>query len=88
MTLGKSLTEVRQMSMEELATWEAYATENGPMNLALRIEAAVARAVSPFMKNSKPRDFMPYPIEKEPEATPDKLFMMFKNLASASKRKH
>jgi hypothetical protein len=76
------------MTMGELSTWEAYAMENGPLNFALRMEAAVGRAVSPFIKNAKPRDFMPWPKEQEPEATPETLLLMLKNAATASKRKH
>jgi hypothetical protein len=84
-----TLTELKQrMGFDELQTWEAYAIENGPMHWSLRFEAAVARAVSPFIKNAKPKDFMPWPREPEPEATPDALLLLFKNLASVSKRKH
>ena len=72
--------------MGELSTWEAYAMENGPLNLPLRIEAAVARAVTPFLKNAKPRDFMPWPKEPERVATAQDLHLMFKGLAS--QRKH
>lgn len=74
------------MGQSELSMWEAYVTENGPLNASLRLESAVARAVAPFLKNAKPRDLMPWP--KEPEATPDKLLLMFKNLATASRSKH
>lgn len=77
-----------RMGQNELVMWEAYAVENGPLNSSLRIESAVARAVSPFLKNAKPRDLMPWPREPEPEATPEKLLLMFKNLATASKSKH
>jgi hypothetical protein len=81
-----TLAEVRQMSMGELSTWEAYVMENGPLNSMLRLEAAIGRAVSPFIKNARPRDFMPWPKEPEPEATPEKLLLLFKGLASS--RKH
>jgi hypothetical protein len=84
-----TLTELKgRMTQAELHIWEAYVIENGPLHESLRIEAAIARAVSPFMKNAKPRDFMPWPREPEPEATPEKLLLMFKNLATASKSKH
>lgn len=75
------------MSQAELNTWVAYVEENGPLNPSLRIESAIARAVAPFLKNAKPRDLMPWPRQPEPEATPESLHLMFKNLASKS-RKH
>jgi hypothetical protein len=85
-----TIAELKErMGQDELGLWEAYVTENGPLNLPLRLESAVARAVSPFLKNTKPRDLMPWPKEPEPEATPEKLLLMFKGCATASKqRKH
>lgn len=47
--------------------WIAYIEENGPLNIALRVESAVARAVAPFLKNVKPRDLMPWPRQAEQE---------------------
>jgi len=73
------------MTQAELNVWAAYVEENGPMNLALRVDAAVARAVVPFLKNAKPRDLMPWPKEPEPEATPQSAFLVFKNLAARTK---
>lgn len=85
MTLG----DIRQrMTQDELQTWVAYVEENGPLNAMLRIEAMIARSVAPFFKNTKPRDLMVWPRQQEPEATPEKLLSMFKNLSAASKRKH
>jgi len=46
-----------------------YRNKHGPFNVAFRTELAIARAVSPFLKNVKPRDFMIWPIE-EPPLTP------------------
>lgn len=84
-----TLTELKgRISTDELRTWEAYVEENGPLHPFLRIEAIVAKAVSPFLKNSKPKDFMPWPKEPEPEATPERLLLMFQGLSAASKRKH
>lgn len=77
------------MSQEELNLWVAYVQENGPLNLALRIEAAVARAVAPFLKNAKPRDLMVWPREPEKEPTLEELKVgltsMFKNLATKTR---
>jgi hypothetical protein len=74
------------MTQEELNLWVAYVQENGPLNLALRIESAVARAVAPFLKNVKPRDLMVWPIEQEKEPTLEEmkvgLFCLFKGLES------
>ncbi|HEY8341768.1 MAG TPA: hypothetical protein VIK75_02005 [Calditerricola sp.] len=47
--------------------WVAYIEENGPLNIALRVESAVARAVAPFLRNVKPRDLMPWPKPAEQE---------------------
>lgn len=77
MTLG----ELRQrMTHAELQTWAAYVDRNGPLSSALRIDAAIARAVTPFLKNAKVSDFMPWPKEPEPEATPEALFNMLQGL--------
>lgn len=76
----------RRMTQSELNLWLAYVEENGPLNLALRIESAIARGVAPFLKNAKPRDLMVWPRQPEPEATPETLHMMFKNLASATRK--
>ena len=85
MTLG----ELRQrMTQDEMQTWVAYVEENGPLNSSLRIEAMLARVAAPFFKQVKPRDLMIWPKLPEPEATPETLLSMFKNLAVASKRKH
>lgn len=74
------------MGRDELSLWETYVLENGPLNLALRIESAIARSVSPFLKNAKPRDLMVWPKEPEPEATPENVILLFKNLASRGKK--
>ena len=47
--------------------WVAYIEENGPLNIALRVESAVARAVAPFLRNVKPRYLMPWPKPAEQE---------------------
>lgn len=73
------------MTNAELQTWVAYVEENGPLNQSLRMEAAIARAVSPFLKNAKPRDLMPFPRLPEPEATPEMLMMMFKSAATKTR---
>jgi hypothetical protein len=78
----------RRMSQDELQTWVAYVEENGPLNPSLRLEAAVARAISPFLKNTKPADMMLWPRKQEPIATPETTFLMFKNLATASRKNH
>lgn len=76
------------MTFSELQIWESYVTENGPLHPSLRVEAAIARAVVPFLgKNTKVRDMMPWPKEPEPEATPEAVVLMFRNLAGETKRK-
>jgi hypothetical protein len=84
-----TLTEMGQrMTQGELQTWVAYVEENGPLNPMLRMEAMLAKIASPFFKNSKPKDWMTWPRLPEPDATPEALLSMFKNLSAASKRKH
>ena len=84
-----TLTEMGQrMTQGELQTWVAYVEENGPLNPMLRMEAMLAKIASPFFKNSKPKDWMTWPRIPEPDATPEALLSMFKNLSAASKRKH
>lgn len=73
MGLGKTLDEVKRMSMSELATWTEYVQENGPLNFSLRMEAAVARAVTPFLRKANFRDFMPWPRQPEGEPPVDQM---------------
>lgn len=50
------------------------------------MELAIAKAVAPFLKNTKPRDLMIWPIDQEPEATDVKdVFAVLKSV-SAPKR--
>lgn len=73
-----------RMTNSELTGWIAYVEQNGPMNPNLRIESAIARAVAPFLRNTKPRDLMVWPRQAEPDASPEALVMMFKSLATKS----
>lgn len=83
-----TLAEMRaRMSNAELHTWGAYVQEMGPLSVTLRNDAAIARAVLPFLKNAKMSDFMPWPKEPEVEATPEAVFAMLKTAATANKRK-
>lgn len=79
------MQEVKQrMSLAELATWQAYVDENGPLNLPLRIDAAVGRALLPFLKRgTKLKDLMPFPVTPEPPATAENLFNLIKGLNHA-----
>lgn len=74
-----TLAEMRQrMSSAELHMWAAYVDRNGPLSTNLRTDAAIARAVSPFIKEASMRDFMPWPKEEDVEATVDDVFKMIK----------
>lgn len=83
-------TDIRyRMPNDELLSWIAYVEENGPVNPMLRVDAAIARAVAPFIKDAKPKDFMVWPKEPEQPTTPESVFAMFKNLATkTNSRKH
>lgn len=86
--LGMTVSDLkRRMSQDELNLWVSYVEENGPLNPMLRLEAAVARAVAPFLKGAKPKDLMIYPREVEAPANIDGLFGLFKGLASSTNRK-
>lgn len=74
------------MPQDEMNTWVAYIEENGPLNLSLRIESAIARAVAPFLKDAKPRDLMIWPKEPEKPADIHTVFAGFQNLASQRTR--
>lgn len=60
-----------RVTQDEVNLWAAYMEENGPLNIALRVEAAVARAVAPFLKNTKPKDLMPWPKQEQDIETQD-----------------
>jgi hypothetical protein len=75
-----------RMSNSELQTWVAYVEENGPLSQSLRLEAAVARAVAPFLK-LKPSDLMVWPKPPEQEASINDVLGVLKTAASNS-RKH
>lgn len=86
MTIGEL---ERRMDRAELQTWIAYVDENGPLNIPLRIEAALARSTAPFMgRQVKPRDLMVWPKEPEQEASLAETFALFKGLAKPKDRKH
>lgn len=77
---GMTVTELRErMTYAELTHWYAYAEENGPLNPMIRTDAAVARAVLPFVRDGKMRDFMPWPKELDVEATPEDFMTMLKS---------
>lgn len=85
--LGMTVSELRwRMSQDELNLWVAYVEENGPLNSMLRIEAAVARAVSPFLKGVKPKDLMIYPREQEQPASIETVFALFKSKAAENRK--
>ena len=77
------------MPESDIGMWRAYVEENGPLNLALRFDAAVARVAAPFFKNVKPRQLMPWPREPEPEldakAMAAALYGTFSGLAKQTK---
>lgn len=62
-----------------------YISQNGPLNLGLRIDWAIARAVQPFLKNATVRQLMPFPKEDERVATLDDMAALFKVAAAKTK---
>lgn len=81
MTVG----ELKQrMTAAELTAWVRYVNEFGPLNLAWRIDFAVARAAAPFMgKDITPKNLMVWPKIEEQEATPEDVLSL---LRGAKKR--
>lgn len=77
------------MSVAEFHQWIAYRKKNGPLNLAVRFDSAIARFGMTQVKGGKWNYFAPWPEEQEPEATPEALATMFKSLAAkTNSRKH
>lgn len=74
------------MAQDELNLWVSYVEKNGPLNPMLRFEAAIARAVSPFMKGVKPKDLMIYPREPEQPASIETVFALFKSKAAENRK--
>lgn len=81
-----TVAELRgRLSYSEYLDWQAYFDEVGPANTALRIEWAIARAVSPFLKNIKPRDFAVWPKEPARVASPDDVVALLTSMAHLTK---
>lgn len=70
---GMTVSELdARMSYAERQDWLRYVKENGPLNPLLRMEAAIGRAVLPFLKKgTRLQDLMPWPKEIDVEGTPD-----------------
>lgn len=80
-------SEVRaRVSYAEMRDWSMYADEMGPLNLAVRIEWAVARAVAPFLKNVKPTELMAWPKAPDTPATPEEIMAALTNVARQNKK--
>jgi hypothetical protein len=69
MTVGELDT---RMTYAERQNWLRYVKENGPLNPLLRMEAAIGRAVLPFLKKgARLQDLMPWPRAVDVEGTPE-----------------
>lgn len=64
---GMTVSELdARMTRQEFIDWTTYVQENGPLNPNIRLEAAVARAVIPFLKKGTTmKDLMPWPDESK-----------------------
>lgn len=72
LSLGKFVSEIDQMSCSEAQNWALYIAENGPLNPYLRMEAAIGRALLPFLKKgTKLKDVMPWPRDPDSITAPD-----------------
>jgi hypothetical protein len=74
MTVGE-LKE--RMTTAELANWRRYTEEMGPLNLAWRIDYAVARSALRFLGGHM-RDLMPWPRQEEEPATPEAVLALLR----------
>lgn len=74
------------MPHQELLDWVVYAERNGPLNLMLRFDAAVARLAAMWSKDARPSDFMPWPAKPDVEATPQDVFALLQGIAQANKK--
>jgi hypothetical protein len=77
------------MSQREYETWLRYRRKWGPFNQMIRIEGAIARAVSPFLKGDK-SFLLPWPKEPEPDeeevATLQGVMAILKSSAARSRK--
>lgn len=81
-----TVAELRgRLSYSEYCNWQTYFEEMGPANIAVRFEWAIARAVSPFLKNVRPRDLAIWPKEPEKVATPQDVVALLTNMARLTK---
>jgi len=71
--LGKFVSEVDRMSMAEFHDWDLFIREFGPLHPHIRMDAAIGRALLPFLKKgTKLKDLMPWPRDPDAaEATDD-----------------
>lgn len=69
---GMTVAELEsRMSHGEMRDWIQYVKQFGPLNPSIRFEAAIGRAVLPFLKKgTRLQDLMPWP-RTDVEATPD-----------------
>jgi hypothetical protein len=78
---------IEKMTGHELMGWKLFEDEFGPLNIGLRFDAAIARAVHPFLKSGTPIEaLMPWPKKIDSgEEAPSDIRDAFKLLTSASK---
>lgn len=88
LTLALGGMTVRQLraniDYDELRGWQLFEAKNGPLHESIRFEGAIARAVAPFLQNVRPEQLMPWPVQKEEEAS---LEGAFKLIAGVTKTK-
>lgn len=88
-----TVTELKaRMTYAERQDWIRYVNKNGPLNLALRMDAAIGRAVLPFLKRgTRLQDLLPWPKEQEVEGTPQNvaevLMAAFKSASPTGRKK-
>jgi len=76
----------RVMTLDELKRWRLYEEEFGPFNLALRIERVVALAGAPHLKGNPFKKLMPWPREREAEASIQDAFALLMKVAADGKK--
>lgn len=72
------------MSHTEVLRWIDFRQKHGPLNPLHRFDAAIARAVAPFVKGDK-KLLMPWPKEDEQAASLEDVMGILKFSAKAKK---
>lgn len=91
---GRTIAEAKQnMSYDEFVAWCKYRSLQGGLNIGLRVDRAVSRALAVYFnamskgKKLKPHDFSPYDQESPVDVDDvDQVFNTLKSIAHGKSR--